>query len=491
VLAETIQGNTTRLAFAHDLVREVAYESVLVRDREAGHRSVLAELEADPELESPDVLSHHAERAGDWEKASRYAHAAARHCLQRSALHCAARYFDLATAAADREPDSLARERRAIDLRLEGRLALPSIGRFAAWMQGATEAHARAERIGDAERMLAAQVELAAAANFSADPPDAIRHGLAAVAHAEATSSEHWMYRARYALAQAYLTAGWYSSAAPCFEQSLAHLAAEGPTPNRTRYTVLCCTLKSVAYAAMGEKGAAEASAEQAGRSAEESDRPYERIAAAYGRGYVDLQWGRHAAAEAGLRHALDLAATYSVRQFTPVVTCLLGKAQLWAGDWAQAHATLAEARALARRVGHALSDIRAGALLAIACARLGDPETASAEAQAAIAAGRARGFDGELAEALLAHVHVLLRTAETGHAVAAADIAAAIAIADRTGARTLRAAAGLLQAELLDRASRRAEAQAARDAALALFAAMAMSPPRIAHLSIPSEAHP
>jgi tetratricopeptide (TPR) repeat protein len=387
-----------------------------------------------------------------------------------------------------RQPESPERERLAIDLRLEGRLALPSIGRFAAWMQAATEAHARAMRIGDAERTLAAQVELAAAANFSTDPPEAIRHGQSAVAHAEAAGSDHWLYRARYALAQAYLTAGWHSCAARCFEQSLAHLGSERATSNRQRYAVLCCTLKSVAYAAMGEKAAAEASAEQAGVLAEEAGRPYELIAAAYGRGYVDLQWDRHDAADAALAGALELAASYSVRQFTPVITCLMGKVQLAAGHWTQAHATLVEARALARRVGHALSEIRAGVLLASACARLGDMQAARDEVAAAICASRTRGFDGVLAEALLAEAHIRLRSAGTDApataAAIAATIATAVAIAARTGARPLCAAAGLLEAELLDRTARPEEARAARGAALHLFAAMTMPPRFIAYLS-------
>ncbi len=62
--------------FAHDLIREVAYDSILRAQREELHRRILTAMEASSPGREEDVaeaLCHHAVQARDWVKADHYA----------------------------------------------------------------------------------------------------------------------------------------------------------------------------------------------------------------------------------------------------------------------------------------------------------------------------------------------------------------------------------------------------------------------------------
>jgi class 3 adenylate cyclase len=134
-------------AFAHDLIREVAYESILRAQREVLHRRILSALETNSVGREEDVseaLCHHAIRAQDWVKADRYAYLAAKKALARSAFRDATGYFQLAMDAVEKLPASTMREQRAIDLRIEARLAFAPLGSMEQWFGcAATRRNAR------------------------------------------------------------------------------------------------------------------------------------------------------------------------------------------------------------------------------------------------------------------------------------------------------------------------------------------------------------
>ncbi|MBV9985997.1 adenylate/guanylate cyclase domain-containing protein, partial [Bradyrhizobium sp.] len=155
--------------FSHDLVREVAYDSILRPQREDLHRRILAALErnsAGRAEEVAEALCHHAVRAQDWAKVDRYGGMAARKAFARSAFRDATEYFQIAMDGVDRLPHSVAREQRAIDLRAESRLAYASLGHIEQWFAIGRDGEARAEKIGDEGRRLASITIRAAALNF-------------------------------------------------------------------------------------------------------------------------------------------------------------------------------------------------------------------------------------------------------------------------------------------------------------------------------------
>src|SRR5262249_3507452 len=133
--------------FAHDLVREVAYDSILRSQREVLHRRILSTLEVSGARDEDiaESLCHHAVNAQDWDKADRYGHLAAQKAFARSAFRDATDYFQIAMKAVDKQPESTMREQRAIDLRLEARLAFVSFGSIEEWFSLGRDGEARAE----------------------------------------------------------------------------------------------------------------------------------------------------------------------------------------------------------------------------------------------------------------------------------------------------------------------------------------------------------
>ncbi len=157
-LTESPSQASPDYAFAHDLIREVAYESILRAQREVLHRRILSTLEANSagrEEDAAEALCHHAAKAQEWQKASHYGQLAARKAFARSAFRDATEYFQVAMDAVDKLPASTAREQRAIDLRIEARLAFASLGNIEQWFGLCRDAEVRSEKIGDERRRLA------------------------------------------------------------------------------------------------------------------------------------------------------------------------------------------------------------------------------------------------------------------------------------------------------------------------------------------------
>ena len=262
--------------FRHDLVREVASESILQHERIQLHERILSALErtsADRVEEFSESLSYHAVRGKVWAKAASYAHLAARKCLARSAMADATRYFEVAVDAADRLPASVQREAHAIDLRLEARRAFSPFGKLQRWLELSTEAELRAMAISDGTRALAAAAVRAAAMNFYNTPSEAIAAGELAVQQAERLGAIEWLGYAEYELGQAYQTAGYFRRAEQYLGRASDRLARQGaqvPFGSTVSLSLLCCMMKSIAHASIGE-------ADEALACQESGSRPRER----------------------------------------------------------------------------------------------------------------------------------------------------------------------------------------------------------------------
>ena len=221
----------------------------------------------------------------------KYGHMAAKKAFARSAFRDATEYFQIAMDAVDKQPASTAREQRAIDLRIEARIAFVSFGSIEQWFSLGRDGEARSEKIGDEPRRLASITIRAAALNFHGTPYEAITTGEEAVALADRLADATWLGFAQYGLGQAYFIAGRYRDAELLVNQAIARLASapENVPPGTTASSllVLCHMMKAVVYASIGEYDDSQESARQASDFAEMNDRPYDIIAADYGRGFV------------------------------------------------------------------------------------------------------------------------------------------------------------------------------------------------------------
>ncbi|MGB8843921.1 MAG: hypothetical protein WCC64_22960, partial [Aliidongia sp.] len=415
LLVETSLLPEQAYAFPHDLVRQVTYEAMLAPARMRLHREILGYLEGAAEGQADDqsaTLCHHAVRAEEWEKSYRYAHGMAQKCVERSALGDAVNYFEIAMDALDRLPMSREREERAIDLRVESRLAFPRLGRLDRWLELAKEAEQRAITIDDRARRVAAMAVRAAALNFYGTPLEAITVGEQVLRHAEELNDLGWISYAEYGLGQAYFIAGRYRKAEHLFRSLYKKLS--GPNPKAPlgvtvlSLSILCCMMKSVTYIALGELHFAELCQRQAHEIAIESSRPYDRVAAGYSSGVFLLCRGDFYEARTLIEEALTLARHHEIGQFIPVIACQLGIAYLGLSLFARARVILTEAKSEAEIAGHTSIALRASANLALALCRHGMLQEALQLVRQTRDVACQQGFRGVEAEALFIEANIL-----------------------------------------------------------------------------------
>ena len=467
--------------FAHDLIREVAYDSILRPQREELHRRILTALEASSlgrELDIAEALCHHAIRAQDWVKADRYGQMAAKKALARSAFRDATGYFQAAMDAVDKQPDSTAREQRAIDLRIEARMAFSPFGKTAEWLELCRDAEARSGKIGDEPRRLASIAVRAAALNFYGTPYEAITLGEEAVALALRLKDANWLGFAEYGLGQAYFLAGRYGDAGRVLDQASARFASapENAPPGTTGSSllVLCHMMMAIIHASLGEFDRSQACAKQASHLAEASGLSYDIIAAAYGRGLSQMVLGNLEQAEAALDEASLLSRENEVRLFLPVVLCALGSLYLQSGRPEEAKTILLEAKHEAEALGHSSSVLLASTHLASAHAQLGEISRGLEMARACQAGAKQKGYQGIEALALFAEAAIL--TLQGASAEAIAQLERTVEITTRLGTRPLLALAKGTLARLLAATGRKSEARDELGQAIELFAQSKMT---------------
>ena len=464
-------------AFAHDLIREVAYASILRAQREELHRRILTAMEAGAPGRAVDVaeaLCHHAVRALEWVKADRYGHMAAKKALARSAFRDATNYFEIAMDAVEKLPASREREQRAIDLRIEARMAFSPFGKTAEWFELCRDAEARSEKISDEQRRLASIAVRAAALNFYGTPYEAITAGEQAVALANQLNDRTWLSFVEYGLGQAYFLAGRYRDAELQLRQASARLASapENVPPGTTgpSLLVLCFMMKTIVHGWLGEFDDSERCSRQAIELAETSGLSYDMIAADYGHGLVQMFRGNIEQAEIVLAEAALLARENEVRLFLPLILCALGNVYLQRGHAAKARDILLEAKAEAEELGHAGSTLVASVYLASANSQLGDSPRGLSVVRAGQAGAKQKGYGGIEALAALAEANILASQGADATEEAIGCSKRAVEIAARLEARPLLGAAKGMLGQLLAESGRMAEGQDELVQAIALF---------------------
>jgi tetratricopeptide (TPR) repeat protein len=210
--------------------------------------------------------------------------------------------------------------------------------------------------------------------------------------------------------------------------------------------------MKSFTHTVMGELDAAEQFQQQASAIAEETNRPYDRVAAAYSGGWLKLGRNDPAAAAAILEDGFVLAQKHGIRLFVPVLACHLGIAYLEQGLFDRARGMLAEAREEAKAVGYTSAVLRSSIYLALATFRLGDVQAAQNMLREARNTARQQGFSGLEAEALFGEAVVTPPTDAANKAAIIAALRAAIAIASESGALPLQHRAEAMLTEMLAR---------------------------------------
>jgi tetratricopeptide (TPR) repeat protein len=439
--------------FPHEMIRQVTYDQMVIRTREAIHTRILAALEADEsKREEQDILCYHAKRAKDWSKTLAYGRSVARKGVARSAFADAASHFEIAMDALDRTSASREREADAVDLRIEARMAYMGSGRVADWFDLGKEAERRSDAIDDLGRKVAAMTVRSAAQNFYSTPLEAIATGEQVVELAEKWGDAGWRSLAQYGLGQAYHIAGRYREAEQMTARACEQLMrpdARAPIGTTPPYLLLvCCMMKSVTHATLGELDIAEHFQGIAQEIADQTNRPFDRVAAGYSAGHLMLSQGNPAGAAIILDEAFALTQEHGVRIFGSVIACYRGLAYLEQGRLEEAKTILSDALEDARSVGYKSIELRAAIYIALTLCRLGQVRPALELLRDARNTARQQGFGGVEAEALFAEAAVTPINNEDDTAAAIRSLRNCIEIATQSEATPLRLKAeGLLVA--------------------------------------------
>jgi class 3 adenylate cyclase/tetratricopeptide (TPR) repeat protein len=475
-LTESRTMSQPDFVFAHDLMREVAYDSILRSQREVLHRRILTALEVSgaSEEDIAEALCHHASKAQDWSKADRYGHLAAKKAFARSAFRDATEYFQIAMDAVDKQPETTLREQRAIDLRIEARLAFVSLGNIEEWFALGRDGERRAETIGDEERRLASIVIRAAALNFYGTPYEALSAGEEAVALANRLNSSIWLALAEYGLGQSYFLAGRFRDSERWLGQASARLikAPENVPPGTTGSSllVLCQMMKAMSCSWLGEFDEAERCTRTATDRAERSDRPYDLVAASYGLGVVRMLLGSMDEAEIAFDQALRVSRESEIRLFLPPILTALGNIYSQRGKAALARDILLQAKHEAEALGHQTSMVAVSPYLGTALSNLGKVAEGLALTRACQASAKQKGYGATEALANLAEAGILSSQGPAAFDEAVVCAQRTIAIAERLEAAPLRALARGLLSRLYLTSGRTIEARDELIQAIALF---------------------
>ena len=463
-LHERAASGDSEYNFAHTLMREVAYDSLLPEARRALHERILKAMEQlypGRQAELVERLSHHAFLSALWDRAVLYLWQAGAKALSRSAHREAADFLERALTALGRLPESRQRTEQAIDLRLDLRTALLPLGEFARMTEHLRDAERLAELIDDRRRLC--QCVLYAAGHFRlrmGNAAEARRASTRALELAEALDDPGLRVAANAYLGQALYDCGEYQRAAELFARNVAFVGGN----NRDRFglpqlpavhqrTTLAWCLAELGRFAEGVARGGEAIA-----IAESVEAPLNLIVACAGLGIVHFRQGDLDAARAVLERGLALSRDHNILLWLSRLASTLGAVHVLAGRVEEGEELLHEAIAKAA----AITLVSGQSLLytSLADARLtaGDPAGAAAHAERALDLAGAHGERGWSAWTLRTLGDVAVWAGDVERAQACYDEGAALAA--ELGMRPLAALVQLGRGRLAARAGKMGDAR-------------------------------
>ncbi|TPQ43854.1 adenylate/guanylate cyclase domain-containing protein [Cupriavidus pinatubonensis] len=214
--------------FKHGLTQEVAGSTLLTEQRSALHERTARAIETlfrDRLTDYCSELARHYSLSGNDPKAVEYLLCTGQQLLQRSAYREAVRQFGEALALLARQPDTPARARQELAVRLAIGPALIAARGFASREVEATYMRALAlyEQLDDMLQSFPAQVGLRTYFSISAEHAKAYRLGKGLVRLAERAGNAEWLAEAHVSLATTLYYAGRFRIANVHFDHALAH----------------------------------------------------------------------------------------------------------------------------------------------------------------------------------------------------------------------------------------------------------------------------
>ena len=356
--------------FKHALTLDVAYGSLVSERRRALDSSIVDALERlypDASWDYAERLAHHAFRGEIWDKAVVYAREAGEKASARSAHRAATTYFEQALAALTHLPESRAAAEQAIDLRLDLRYTLMSLGEYRRTVEYMREAEDLAQALGDRRRLGLICSHLANYLHLAGTLDKAIEHGNRALDIAASLADRPLAVVATAYLAMTHQTLGDYRRAVELAKGNLLALDESlvrerlGMTSLPAVYSATCVAWS---LAELGDFDEALRVAVQGLEMAEAADHSYSVVYGCQSVGTVHLKKGELEQAVPPLERAFKLCQEAEIPVLMSIVAVPLALAYAHGGRDAEAVTVLDDATTQAARIGDPIGHwVRTGAL--------------------------------------------------------------------------------------------------------------------------------
>jgi class 3 adenylate cyclase/tetratricopeptide (TPR) repeat protein len=345
--------------FKHGLTYQVAYNSLLHERRRALHAQLVAAIEklyADRATEQIEHLAHHAFRGEVWEKAVTYLRQAGKKAAARSADREAAAYFEQALGVLRHLPLNRVTQELGVDLRLELRPSLLTLGEQERIVDHLSQAESLAEDLGDKWRIGRVLADMSAYFSREGEPERAVNAGERALAVATEMGDFAFQVITQDRLGRAYYSLGDFRRSIDLCKRSMS-LLEDKPIGERfgmaTVASVVTRIRLALSLAELGDVTNGIAWGEEVVRIAETIGQPFSLIGAYLMLSHVYIVKGDVEKAIPLADRSLDICRNAEIVSEVSRAVAQLGYAYLHSGRIADALTLLeqAVARPTMRRV--------------------------------------------------------------------------------------------------------------------------------------------
>ena len=326
-------------SFKHDLIREVAYGTMLLGTRRSLHAKAVATIEsrfADRLAEHIDRLADHAFMAELWEKAAPYQLRSCRRAVKRGANQDAIGIYQRGLETLSHWPASAAKTKAEIDFRLVAVIALEPLGKHRLIADVLREARSLADSSRDPLRNAAVNCQLAVALWRIGEHESAMEAAIAASSIAQQIADPALTFASLHNIGIILHETGAYKESIEIHEKCFAF---ETPELDIKRAgwaaypSVVLRTFLADSLIEIGEIERAELMAVEASQRADAADHFYSRANISHVLARLRLAQGRHAEALSLARECWQTCLDLGIVQMYPILAARMGEAYLAEGD--------------------------------------------------------------------------------------------------------------------------------------------------------------
>ncbi len=342
-------GGAPVYAFRHGLIREAAYNGILMRSRVRMHGAVLEALEGQADLIEPgtvepgtgglgaDLLADHATQAEAWPKAVAYSRTAAAQAYDRYANPEAARYYQQALAAAGHWPDGAEKERTQLGLHIAIRWPLFRLGHVAGLRPHLDQA-VHLAGVHDDHASLGQSHALRSHVLWLSGNPDEAEAAADAARRIGAERGDRDLeIRAEFQSALVHLSQSRIPEIEASLNRVLDHIGRPPPPSGRfgleAELSVTSLGYLARALSAAGRFEAAQRAVDEAAQLARQADKRQSWIFVHAAEGVLRIAEGRPHQAVGPLEQAYESCTKADIRLLRPVVAGFLALAYVEAGQ--------------------------------------------------------------------------------------------------------------------------------------------------------------